>query len=185
MDAKRDKPERHPDRTDLPDHYAALQVDASATQQEIARAYRALMRNLHPDVDGGRPGGAEAAQPGPGQSGSAQPGSAQDKAAQPGTAQDNTAQDKTAQPGKAQDNTAQDNAARNNALLRIMQAFAVLRDPARRAAYDQSRASPQAVSRRQAAGPQSIPVRYVRSRESQPRPAIRITPVRWESGPWT
>jgi DnaJ-class molecular chaperone len=150
VDAKRDKPERHyPDRTDLPDHYAVLQVDASASQQEISRAYRALMRNLHPDVDGGSPRGAEAGDSGPGQASSAQSGSA-----------------------------------RNNDLLRIMQAFAVLRDPARRAAYDQSRAGPAAVSRPHA-GPQSIPVRYVRSREGQPRPAIRITPVRWESGPWT
>lgn len=145
MDAKRDKPEgRHPNTTDQPDHYAALRVDASASQQEIARAYRALMRNLHPDIDGGSPAGGAA-----GQSGAGQPGSA-----------------------------------RNNDLLRIMQAFAVLRDPVRRAAYDKSRAGPQAASRPQA-GPQSIPVRYVRNRDSQPRPAIRITPVRWESGPWT
>lgn len=145
MDAKRDKPERHhPDRTSLPDHYAALQVDPSASQQEIARAYRALMRNLHPDVDGGSPGGTAA-----GRSGSAR-----------------------------------NNEARNNDLLRIMQAFAVLRDPGRRAAYDHSRAGSQALSHPQA-GPQSIPVRYVRRQDSQPRPIIRITPVRWESGPWT
>jgi DnaJ-class molecular chaperone len=154
MDAKRDKPEGHPDRTNLPDHYAALQVDVSASQQEIARAYRALMRNLHPDVDGGSSGGGS-------------PGGAE-----------------TAQSGSARNNSARNNSARNNDLLRIMQAFAVLRDPGRRAAYDKSRAGPQAVSRPQA-GPQSIPVRYVRNRDSQPRPAIRITPVRWESGPWT
>jgi DnaJ-class molecular chaperone len=150
MDANRDKPEKHdPDTANLTDHYAVLQVDASASQQEIARAYRALMRNLHPDVDhpdvdGGSPGGAAAGQSGSGQSGSA----------------------------------------RNSDLLRIMQAFAVLRDPASRATYDQSRAGPAAVSRPQA-GPQTIPVRYVRSRGSQTRPMIRITPVRWESGPWT
>jgi curved DNA-binding protein CbpA len=151
MDAKRDKPEgHHPDMPNLPDHYAALRVDASASQQEIARAYRALMRNLHPDVDGGSPGRAETTQSGPVQSG-----------------------------------PALNNSARNNDLLRIMQAFAVLRDPARRAAYDQSRASPRTETRRQAEGPQNIPVRYTRSRENQPRPAIRITPVRWESGPWT
>jgi DnaJ-class molecular chaperone len=145
MDAKRDKPEgHHPDTTDKPDHYAALRVDASASQQEIARAYRALMRNLHPDIDGGSPGCGEAGQPGAGQS----------------------------------------DAARNNDLLRIMRAFAVLRDPVRRAAYDKSRDGTQPVSRPQA-GPQSIPVRYIRNRDAQPRPAIRITPVRWESGPWT
>ena len=155
MDAKRDEPERHhPDRADPPDHYAALQVEASASQQEIARAYRALMRNLHPDVEhpdagGGSLGGTAAGQPGP-----------------------------------ATNGPATNNEARTNDLLRIMQAFAVLRDPGRRAAYDQSRAARQPVSRPQA-GPQGIPVRYVRSEAGQPRPTIRITPVRWESGPWT
>lgn len=150
MGAKRDEPERHhPDRIDPPDHYAALQVEASASQQEIARAYRALMRNLHPDIEhpdieGGSLGGTAAGQPA----------------------------------------EARNHEARNNDLLRIMQAFAVLRDPGRRAAYDQSRAAGKPVSRPQA-GPQSIPVRYVRSQAGQPRPTIRITPVRWESGPWT
>lgn len=150
MGAKRDEPERHhPDRIDPPDHYAALQVEASASQQEIARAYRALMRNLHPDiehpdVEGGSLGGTAAGQPA----------------------------------------EARNHEARTNDLLRIMQAFAVLRDPGRRAAYDQSRAAGKPVSRPQA-GPQSIPVRYVRSQAGQPRPTIRITPVRWESGPWT
>lgn len=150
MGAKRDEPERHhPDRIDPPDHYAALQVEASASQQEIARAYRALMRNLHPDIEhpdieGGSLGGTAAGQPA----------------------------------------EARNHEARTNDLLRIMQAFAVLRDPGRRAAYDQSRAAGKPVSRPQA-GPQSIPVRYVRSQAGQPRPTIRITPVRWESGPWT
>lgn len=134
-----EKPGRDiPDAACQPDHYAALQVRPSASQQEIARAYRALMRNLHPDVDGGRPPQSAAGEEG---------------------------------------------AARNNELLRIMQAFAVLRDPGRRAAYDRSRARSQAVSR-PAAGPQDIPVRYVRRQENQPSPTIRISPVRWESGPW-
>jgi len=160
MDAKRDEPERHhPDRADPPDHYAALQVEASASQQEIARAYRALMRNLHPDVEhpdveGGSLGSTAAGQP----------GGATNK--------------------EARNSEARNNEARTNDLLRIMQAFAVLRDPGRRAAYDQSRAACQPVSRPQP-GPQSIPVRYVRSQAGQPRPTIRITPVRWESGPWT
>lgn len=150
MGAKRDEPERHhPDRIDPPDHYAALQVEASASQQEIARAYRALMRNLHPDIE---PPDVEG-------------GSLEGTAA--------------GQPAEARNHEA-----RTNDLLRIMQAFAVLRDPGRRAAYDQSRAAGKPVSRPQA-GPQSIPVRYVRSQAGQPRPTIRITPVRWESGPWT
>ena len=127
-----------PDGASLPDHYAALRVRPSASQQEIARAYRALMRNLHPDVDGGRPPESAAGEQG---------------------------------------------AARNDDLLLIMQAFAVLRDPGRRAAYDRSRARSQAVSRR-GPGPQSIPVRHVRSHTDNPDNTIRITPVRWESGPW-
>ena len=127
-----------PDGACLPDHYAALRVRPSASQQEIARAYRALMRNLHPDVDGGRPPESAAGEQG---------------------------------------------AARNDDLLLIMQAFAVLRDPGRRAAYDRSRARSQAVSHR-GPGPQSIPVRHVRSHTDNPDNTIRITPVRWESGPW-
>lgn len=77
-------------------------------------------------------------------------------------------------------------------LLRIMEAFAVLRNPAARAAYDQavSRrqgpaphfAEPQpgaAPSRRSA--PQDVPVRVVRRSSG---PLFRASPVRWESGPW-
>lgn len=36
-----------------PDYYAVLKVARTATRQEISRAYRALMRIHHPDVDGG------------------------------------------------------------------------------------------------------------------------------------
>jgi curved DNA-binding protein CbpA len=77
-------------------------------------------------------------------------------------------------------------------LLRIMQAFAVLRNPATRTGYDQ------AVSRRQGqaphsaesppvqppprrSAPQDVPVRVVRRNSG---PLFRISPVRWESGPW-
>jgi DnaJ-class molecular chaperone len=35
-----------------PDYCAVLQVPRGASQQEIARAYRALMRRHHPDVAG-------------------------------------------------------------------------------------------------------------------------------------
>lgn len=33
-----------------PDYYAVLQIPHGASQQEIARAYRALVRRHHPDV---------------------------------------------------------------------------------------------------------------------------------------
>lgn len=136
------------DRADLPDHYAALRVKSSASQQEIARAYRALMRKLHPDVDGGSPARSPA-------------------------------KDSPAKPGRTEGNAA----ARQNELLVIMQAFAVLRDPVRRAAYDQASADRQAGARPETE-PQSIPVRHDRGRTSRPDHTIRITPVRWESGPW-
>lgn len=132
----------------VPDYYAVLHVSRGASSQEIARAYRALMRRHHPDVAGGEAAPAE--------------------------------------------------------LELIMQAFSVLRDPKRRHAYDResSRAGPAAPSAehnrprerpeangqdaRQGAqgrngGPQAIPVRVVRHRE----PPLRVTPVTWESGPWT
>lgn len=133
----------------IPDYYAILRVGPAATQQEISRAYRALMRTHHPDV---------------------------------GTS--------NAEERKVQDAE----------LLGIMQAFAVLRDPVRRAAYDRStkrqgskgRAGTGQGSTRQSftaqktagSGAQNIPVRKVRSRTAQPGNTIRITPVRWESGPW-
>ncbi|MFP3462689.1 J domain-containing protein [Arthrobacter globiformis] len=34
----------------VPDHYAVLRVSRGASPQEIARAYRALMRRHHPDM---------------------------------------------------------------------------------------------------------------------------------------
>lgn len=37
--------------SDFPDHYAVLHVPRTATQREIARAYRSLMRTHHPDLD--------------------------------------------------------------------------------------------------------------------------------------
>lgn len=40
-----------------PDYYEVLKVDRTATRREIARAYRALMRLHHPDVDGTVPAG--------------------------------------------------------------------------------------------------------------------------------
>jgi curved DNA-binding protein CbpA len=66
-------------------------------------------------------------------------------------------------------------------LLRIMEAFSVLRDPVRRAAYDRT-----AVRwRGQSAGATDIPVRkVVRNRAAPAGNTIRIMPVRWESGPW-
>jgi DnaJ-class molecular chaperone len=106
-----------------PDYYAVLQIPRSASQQEIARAYRALMRSHHPDVASG-----------------------------------DTA------PGELQ---------------LIMQAFAVLRNPKRRAAYDRE-ISRAAATGETAGKSQNIPVHVVRHRE----PPLRVTPVRWESGPW-
>jgi curved DNA-binding protein CbpA len=118
----------------FPDHYAVLGVAPAATLQEIARAYRALMRTHHPDVDGGAGAGAAGA----------------------------------------------DRALQNAELLKIMQAFAVLRDPERRAAYDRSM-SDRIPTR---AAPQNVPVRKVPKPAGSARHTIRITPVRWESGPW-
>ncbi|MFP3462301.1 J domain-containing protein [Arthrobacter globiformis] len=107
-----------------PDYYAVLRIPRGATQQEIARAYRALMRRHHPDVASGDAVPAE--------------------------------------------------------LQPIMEAFAVLRDPQRRAAYDAEFPGTPSAAGDSARQPQDIPVRVVRPRE----PPFRVTPVRWESGPW-
>jgi DnaJ-class molecular chaperone len=141
--------------TSQPDFYQVLRVEPTASQQEISRAYRALMRTHHPDldVDGGATDGGELS--------------------------------------RAE-------------LLQIMQAFSVLRDPARRTAYDRSRtgtgtgtgtatgtdtgtrtATGTGTRSAQDPGPVVIPVRRVSRRHMPAGVTIRITPVRWESGPWT
>ncbi|MDQ0662923.1 DnaJ-class molecular chaperone [Arthrobacter ulcerisalmonis] len=68
------------------------------------------------------------------------------------------------------------NPGQRDELLRIMQAFNVLRDPGRRADYDRKLA---------AAAPTIIPVRKVRGTGGVSGHTIRVTPVRWESGPWS
>jgi DnaJ-class molecular chaperone len=114
--------------TSQPDYYAVLRVNPAASQHEISRAYRALMRTYHPDVDDGM--------------------------------------------GHERD-------VQDAELLRIMQAFSALRDPARRAAYDRSRAGSTAQGAATA-----IPVRKVSHRILPAGNTIRIMPVRWEHGPW-
>lgn len=134
-----------------PDYYAALHIPHDATRQQISRAYRALMRNHHPDMEGGR--------------------------ATSGVQEDTQdAVQKTGSGGGTPPETE---------LLQIMQAFAVLRDPARRAAYDREVKAQPAV--RAAPASQTgtdIPVRKVRHAAGPRGNIIRITPVRWESGPW-
>ncbi|WP_211883151.1 J domain-containing protein [Pseudarthrobacter albicanus] len=103
-------------------YYAALEVAPDATQQEISRAFRALMRQRHPDV--GNPGGGDE-------------------------------------------------------VRSILEAFAVLRDPRSRAAYDRGQ-GPADRPRNAAHPPRDIPVRHIR----HPEPLLRVTPVRWERGPW-
>jgi curved DNA-binding protein CbpA len=109
-----------------PDYYAVLHVPRGATQQEIARAYRSLMRTHHPDLGSGEAVPAE--------------------------------------------------------LQRIMRAFFVLRDPERRKAYDQeaARSTGAPAARPSSADPRNIPVRRIPHTD----PPLRVTPVRWESGPW-
>lgn len=105
-------------------YYAALRVSPDASQQEISRAFRAIMRLLHPDVGG--PDGGDA----------------------------------------------------GDARI-ILTAYAVLRNPKTRADYDRagSRALAPGDARQDI---RDIPVRRVRRRE----PLVRVSPVRWERGPW-
>jgi curved DNA-binding protein CbpA len=76
----------------LPDLYAILQVDRTATREEIRRAYRRLLRTFHPDL----------------------------------------------QPAGGQDGDSRD----RRRLQAVMEAYAVLGDPGRRAAYDRATAPP-------------------------------------------
>jgi DnaJ-class molecular chaperone len=45
--------------TSEPNYYDVLRVKPAASQEEISRAYRALMRTHHPDLDGGAAEGGE------------------------------------------------------------------------------------------------------------------------------
>ncbi|MFF2030154.1 J domain-containing protein [Arthrobacter sp. NPDC058192] len=110
----------HPDSRG---YYAALHILPDASQQEISRAFRAQIRQRHPDVGpSGGSGGHDASG--------------------------------------------------------VLAAFAVLRDPRTRAAYD--RAEHAAVGQATPPdGPQRIPVRIIRRRG----PLLRVSPVRWERGP--
>ena len=61
---------------------------------------------------------------------------------------------------------------------RILESFAVLRDPKSRAEYDPAAAFAGPGARR-SPGAGTIPVRHHR----QESPVLRVTPVRWERGP--
>ncbi|MDQ0922002.1 DnaJ-class molecular chaperone [Pseudarthrobacter sp. W1I19] len=130
--------------SNIPDYYATLRVPRDATQQQISRAYRALMRSHHPDLDAGR-----------------------------------------ANPGSQQGSPVKIPQQPEGELLRIMQAFAVLRDPSRRADYDREvKAVPAARATPASGTARDIPVRKVQPRSRPSGNTIRISPVHWESGPW-
>ncbi|WP_445153425.1 J domain-containing protein [Arthrobacter sp. Hor0625] len=59
---------------------------------------------------------------------------------------------------------------------RILESFAVLRDPASRAAYDPGAGPEAPAGNRDPAVGRAIPVRHHAARQ----PVLRITPVRWE-----
>lgn len=109
-------------------YYAALRVSPDATAVQIQRAFRALMRLRHPDVEMSAGGGQ----------------------------------------GDVHD---------GQEARRILEAFAVLRDPTSRAEYDPDAGVPG--SGGAVTGGRDIPVRLHRD----PQPLFRATPVRWERGP--
>jgi molecular chaperone DnaJ len=111
-----------------PDLYATLGVDRSASPAQILRAYRRLLRRLHPDT---RPVSATTSQ---------------------------------------SDSDA--------ALRGVLQAYEVLRDPARRAAYDQARREREETRIRPAARSREVLARGTSQRAPE-QPPIRVGPVRW------
>jgi curved DNA-binding protein CbpA len=108
-------------REHSPDPYEVLHLGHAATAREVARAYRSLVRTLHPDT---RPADAVPAAP----------------------------------------------KARAHELQDIMDAYAILGDPAKRAAYDRQRRKPPS--------PEPAPLQ----REPGPSgPDLIIGPLQWES----
>lgn len=98
------------------DPYAALDVPATASQDQITHAYRRKLRSVHPDTRGA---------------------------------------------------SGQNDSAADEELRRIMAAYALLRDRARRASFDRTvsrRAFVDSTQRSSHAGPVRIPIRYGRQR---------------------
>ena len=114
-------------------YYAALRVTPDAPPAEIHRAFRALMRLRHPDVEASSGALPEAIS-----------GAVSDGGADAG---------------------------------RILESFAVLRNPKSRAAYDPVSQTVQPGGT--VTGRREIPVRHHRDKQ----PVLRVTPVRWERGP--
>jgi len=113
-------------RTTPTDLYAVLGLTPHATPAQLRHAYRAMLRQHHPDTRGAGPGPA---------------GDAADQA--------------------------------NHAVQQVLTAYEVLRDPVRRAAYDQLRTS----------GGSAVPVkvRVHRAPTTPDDPPMQAGPVRWHS----
>ncbi|WP_458111946.1 DnaJ domain-containing protein [Arthrobacter sp. R1-13] len=153
------------------DYYTVLGVADTATQQEISRAFRGLMRTRHPDVD----------------SAGAAPTSAEVLAIMNafGVLRD---------PKKRADYDRRHNRHRKNDTARTRDNSARDRGSRDRSAGEESARDHRAREAARGERPmrtsaQDIPVRYgprevpVR-RISKPSPLLRVTPVRWEEGPW-
>lgn len=110
-----------------PDLYAVLGVASDATDAEIARAYRRLVRRFHPDTRDGETAGAEGS---------------------------------------------------DCALGQVIAAYAILRDPERRAGYDRRR------TRERSTLPRLVVTRRPQARpQSSDQAPIRAGPVRWQGFP--
>ncbi|WP_457963562.1 J domain-containing protein [Arthrobacter sp. D1-29] len=182
----------------LPDYYAALHVGPAASQREISRAYRALMRTHHPDVDGTNAADRKAQDNellGIMQAFAVLRDpvrrAAYDRSirGQGGLGQGGSGQGATGQDGRGQGNKGYGGTSRGRGEQETAERGTSGQTTAGRETAGQG-SSTQAGGRRftaQSTGdsvPQDIPVRKVRSRAERSGHTIRITPVRWESGPW-
>jgi curved DNA-binding protein CbpA len=109
-----------------PDPYVVLGVGHDASDDDLDRAFRGLVRQLHPD---------------------------------------------TREPSDTDTDTDTDTEA-DRRLQELLTAYASLRDPIRRAAYDRSRPAPPAP-----------PYRAQSGAPTRAEPAIRVGPVHWKPPP--
>ena len=79
------------------------------------------------------------------------------------------------------DSAADEDVADGTRLAQVLAAYEVLRDPGRRASYDERRRRD--ALRRPAAGAVAIPVRHVDPGRRSPEPMLRVGPVRLDPGP--
>ena len=165
------------------DYYAVLGVAPTATQKEISRAFRTLMRTRHPDVD------AAAATPTSSEVLGIMRAFSVLKDPKKRADYDRGGRGRTRRPGR--EGSGREASGREASGRETSGREASGREATGRETAGQDGARGQPAGERPVRRmPQDIPVRRVPRdvpphTNAAPATAFRVTPVRWEQGPWT